>query len=336
MSTYGSVPLDASVRLVQRQLAAALPDARPAGEGSAALELASRPADAPRCAPAPLVEGHALRAHRVDGDPEPAISAFLDGTQRSRVAAYLHGLPIVLGTVAAVVRVRHARRLTTWARGPLVGRLLCAPRALLGDATWATLETLGLPLRDCGLDDRGAPVGPHPFALLERARGIVEYERELAEQELAHRWCASENATLLVDGGISGSERIASSTCTIGVVKSHRTLHAADSDVGAVLGLRHRQRSSVFRVAPSRRAPVLSWYLRLRDPEGRDPFFGLVRIEVAAEDRFAVRPELVTERADQVSRWLFAEATPLALPDGRWDKMVYGIRDCEEFLRAVC
>ena len=26
----------------------------------------------------------------------------------------------------------------------------------------------------------------------------------------------------------------------------------------------------------------------------------------------------------------------LALPDGRWDKMVYGIRDCEEFLRAVC
>ena len=28
--------------------------------------------------------------------------------------------------------------------------------------------------------------------------------------------------------------------------------------------------------------------------------------------------------------------TPLALPDGRWDKMMYGIRDCEEFLRAVC
>jgi hypothetical protein len=26
---------------------------------------------------------------------------------------------------------------------------------------------------------------------------------------------------------------------------------------------------------------------------------------------------------------------PLALPDSRWDKMVYGVRDCEEFLRAV-
>ena len=29
-------------------------------------------------------------------------------------------------------------------------------------------------------------------------------------------------------------------------------------------------------------------------------------------------------------------ALSLALPDGRWDKMVYGIRDCEEFLKAVC
>ena len=75
MSTYGFAPLDASVRLVQRRLAAALPDARPTGDGTASLELAGQPADSPRCAPAQLVEGHALRAHRVDGDPEAAIAA---------------------------------------------------------------------------------------------------------------------------------------------------------------------------------------------------------------------------------------------------------------------
>ena len=40
-------------------------------------------------------------------------------------------------------------------------------------------------------------------------------------------------------------------------------------------------------------------------------------------------------RANEVSRWVLAEALPLALPDGRWDKMAYGIRDCEEFLRAI-
>jgi hypothetical protein len=39
--------------------------------------------------------------------------------------------------------------------------------------------------------------------------------------------------------------------------------------------------------------------------------------------------------ADEVSRWVAAEATPLALPDARWDTMAYGIRDCEVYLRAT-
>ena len=336
MPTYGSVPLDASVHLLQRRLAERLPEARTVDERAGLLELSTAPADAPRCAPAQVVEGRALRAVRVEGEPVATIAAFLDGTQRSRVAAYLRGLPIVMGTVAAVIRVRQLRRLTTWPKGPLVGRLLCAPRAMLSAPEWEALEGLGFELRDCSADDRGGAVGPHPFALAERARGLVEYEREAAEQELAHRWCANEHATLLVDGGISGSERIAASPCAIGVVKSHRTLHVEAADLGTLLSLRHRQRTSVFRIAPSRRAAVLSWYLRLRDPEGHDPFWGLVRVEVAEEDRFRARPELVGERAEEVSRWLLAEAAPLALPDGRWDKMVYGIRDCEEFLRAVC
>jgi hypothetical protein len=42
-----------------------------------------------------------------------------------------------------------------------------------------------------------------------------------------------------------------------------------------------------------------------------------------------------SERAAEFSRWVLAEALPLAVPDSRWDKMVYGIRDCEEFLRAI-
>jgi hypothetical protein len=32
---------------------------------------------------------------------------------------------------------------------------------------------------------------------------------------------------------------------------------------------------------------------------------------------------------------VLAEAAPLALPDSRWDKMSYGVRNSEEFLRAI-
>ena len=61
--------------------------------------------------------------------------------------------------------------------------------------------------------------------------------------------------------------------------------------------------------------------------------WGLVRVEVAHPDR--VDEHAIGARADEVSRWILAEATPVSLPDARWDKMVYGVRDCEEFLRAV-
>jgi hypothetical protein len=80
---------------------------------------------------------------------------------------------------------------------------------------------------------------------------------------------------------------------------------------------------------------VASWYLRLRDPAGRDPMWGLVRIEAALPDA-AESPAAVEARFDAASRAVLAEAAPLALPDGRWDKMVYPIRDCEQFLKAIC
>ena len=61
--------------------------------------------------------------------------------------------------------------------------------------------------------------------------------------------------------------------------------------------------------------------------------WGLVRVEIAHPD--AAELHAIGDRADEVSRWILAESSPVALPDARWDKMVYGIRDCEEFLRAV-
>jgi hypothetical protein len=90
------------------------------------------------------------------------------------------------------------------------------------------------------------------------------------------------------------------------------------------------ERTTAFRLAVGRRTPVLSWYLRCRHAPGREPTWGLVRVEVAELDAAAV-----TARADEVSRWVLAETAPLALPDPRWHALAYGIRDCEEFLRAI-
>ncbi|MEO7456338.1 MAG: hypothetical protein ABIY52_08750 [Gemmatimonadaceae bacterium] len=315
---------------LQRELLSLLPEAT-LSVGEATLELASLPNDAPRLISATVLEGSTLEARRVDDPPVSGFRAFLDGTQRSVVATYIGGAPIVWGHVAAVVRERHNRRMQTWGAALRETRIY-APRAVLPSVTWNTLAAR--------YDDRlidttesGIEGGLHPFALRDAALHRVQAHREVAEQRLAELWCASERDPLFIDGGISGSERVAVSAHTVGVVKSHRTLYAEDAALSAVLALDLGERSSVFRVTSPRRTTVASWYLRLRDPKGHDPMWGLLRVEVANPPGEMLHR--IGERADLVSRWILAEANPLALPDGRWDKMVYGVRDCEEFLRAV-
>ncbi|MBV9878943.1 MAG: hypothetical protein JO180_00525 [Gemmatirosa sp.] len=330
-------PGDAGFRGVQRRLADLLGAADLTGATGPSLEAMRLAAtEPPRLRAAPVIEGHALRARRVDGAPTPGFAAFLDGTQASHVVCYYDGMPIVFGSVAAVVRMRRNRRHVTWPRGPLVERRLYAPLAYLPAGVHDALRAEPLDVVDTTApDESGERPIAHPLMLLDRAVHFVQADRERAERDLAEAWCRGDGGNLFVDGGLQGSEIVAAAPCVVGVVKSHRTLYADGDALRLVLALGTGQRSSVIRIAAPRRAPVASWYLRLRDPAGHDPMWGLVRVE-AADRAVTESPEQLAARADAISRWILAETAPLALPDGRWDKMVYGIRDCEQFLAAVC
>ena len=217
---------------------------------------------------------------------------------------------------------------------PSVARAIYAPRRHLPADLWESLHALGPLVVDTSDEGTGTELaGPqHPFALRDAAVHRVQKDREELERRLAERWCAVEKGMLFIDGGISGSERVAVSSCTVGVVKSHRTLYAEGDELQRIFQLRRAERSTVLRITSAKRTPVASWYLRMRDPAGHDPLWGLVRMEIAHPK---AGEGAIGDRADRISRWVLAEVTPLALPDARWDKMVYGVRDCEVFLRAI-
>lgn len=320
--------MDASFHAVQRRLAAVLPaDARSASE--APLDRMSvATTEPPRLIAAAVLEGKTVRAHPVEAAPAARFTGFLDGTQTSRVIVHADGVPIVHGTTAAVVRERVERRMRTWG-APRLERRLYAPLDELPDAARAGLRASGIQVVDT-LEGRKVD-SLHPFALQDAAIHAAQEDREALERELAESWCAAGAGEVLVDGSITGSEPVATSERAVGMVKSHRTLYVEGDALRAVLRLPFGHRSSVFRVTSPKRTPVASWYLRLRDPSGRDPLWGLVRIEVADTGT----GKSLARRADAVSSWVLAEALPLATPDARWDKMVYGIRDCEEFLKAI-
>lgn len=327
--------MDASLRSAQRLLGQWVPHVRAADAAGSTLETLPAAAESPRLVSPGLVEGASLRARRVPGTPVAACGGFLDGTQASRVVGYAEGIPIVHGTVAAVIRARRNRRLVTYGHGPLIDRSLYIPRALVPARLWDTAASGQTPVIDTsdGADavasDEPA-VGAHPAALTERAVHCVRRSRQRLERALAERWCAVERVPLYIDGGLSGSESVANSPCSVGVVKRHGTLYVEQEALSVLAGLARGQRTTAFRIAPARRRAVVSWYLRLRDSAGRDPLWGLVRIEVAEPD-----PSVITQRADDVSRWVMAETAPVALPDPRWHTMAYGVRDCEEFLRSI-
>lgn len=322
--SYGPSKGAASIRDALRAL-------RAVGVGAAAgatpLEALPRDDQPPRLEVAEPIEGEAVCVRTVPGDPVAGFRAFLDGIQRSRVLAHLGAVPIVHGAVAAAIRVRRERRLHTWEE-PVVAEALYTSLAALPPEVAAALGA-HCPVVDVG-DDAGDAVPRHPQDLAARALTAVQRAREAAEHELLARWIGTAGEPLLVDGGISGHADAARSPWAVGVVKSHRTLYAGGDSMGLVLGLREGERTTAVVLSSPRRTPVATWYLRLRDATGRSPLFGLVRVEVARVDAAAL-----TARADEVSRWLLAERAPVALPDQRWDVMVYGIRECEQYLSAI-
>jgi hypothetical protein len=316
-------------RAVQRRIAEALANGPVADPESASLESQRFAVEGPRMADAEPIEQEKIVRRVIAGDPEVGFAAFLDGMQLSRIVAHDDGIPIVFGEVGAVIRERVERRLATW-REERATRLY-APLGFLSGAVTAAVSD-GLPLSDTTpRTQTGEPdhSGLHPLSLTDVAVHAVQEHREALELSLAEAWINQRGEPLYVDGGISGSSRVAAATNAVGVVKTHRTLYGDAAAVRVILALEAGERSSVFAVAPGNgwRSTVASWYLRLR--KSADPLWGLVRVEMNFEKA------ALTQRADQISRWILAEMAPLALPDARWDTMAYGIRDCQQYLKAT-
>ncbi len=328
-----------SLRSALRAVRALFGDAAMASPGGPPLERIAMRSDPPNVSPCVLLEPAVPRSITVPD--EPLVAAFLDGVQRSRVAGYIAGSPIIYATVAAAVRERSARRLETWGR-PRVRQALYASRGKLGDASWNQLVESGVPVVDITAEYAVDDLPVHPFALRARALELVSLEREGLERRLAADWCRSEQRWLWIDGGISGNLAVDERATAFGVVKSHTTLYGTSDQVSANLALREGERSPVFLVGHRPRRAVASWYLRLRTAAGGDPMHGLVRVEIPPPSELATSDALsadtrdrFTAHCDRISAGILAERAPLSLPDPRWDTLTYGIHACEMYLDAL-
>jgi hypothetical protein len=299
-------------------------------DGAVRLEALAPAAEPARLSPAQLLEDPVAPLRRVEAAGEGRFDAFLDGTQESRTLQFVDGVAVIHGTVAAVVRTRVDRRMTTWRHA--VERALYAPRTALPDSWWQLLLAAGAPVVDTSPEAGGETAGHHPFTLRDAAIHRVQQDRERLETRLAADWRQASGGTLLVDGSVGDGWGSEWPPRAIGLVKSHRTIYVEPAMLPAIFRLAQGERSAACRIGSTWRQPVVSWYLRMRDATGRDPMWGLVRLEVPESDGLLGD---LSRRVDEVSSWVLSESAPLSLPDSRWDKLVYGVHDCERFLQAV-
>lgn len=306
---------------------AGLRRADPAG---ASLEVMLNRIERPESARARLLEGDAMRVWPVPADAPATVTAFLDGVQESREIAWMGVTPLVWGRVAAVIRERRERRLYTWGAAPLRQEAVYAPWSRMTQRDQALFQEFGLSTREVMDEETADGTGEHPFRQLQAATNAVKQDRELLENSLAERFCARQAGTLYLDGPLPRAKSVHEYARVVGVIKSHQTVYATGAELTLVLDLKEGERSSMFAIESRHRDPVASWYLRLRDPRGHGPFWGLVRLELP----LIIAQQGGGDLADTWSGWVMAERSPLALPDGRWDTMAYGIRNCEEVLRS--
>lgn len=276
--------------------------------------------------------GHELEGRSIDGvgvgEPEPGrIRYFCDGIQRLCGPVYLDSpVPILYGYTAAAIRKRgDDRRMHADSDGHVADESLYFPQRM---SEHKGLATSGISTVDtCDAEEEEI----HPLKLLEIAKKKVSGRRERLESALVGKWLRDRGDShdwLLLDGSISGDYDGTKPGNLIGVIKSHQTQYFDWDDQRKILALRMGERSGVFIPGGRKRPEVYSWYLRLHPNEGKDIYWGLVRVEAAKCER-------TLQMADEISRWLMAERCPVSLPDSRWDRMLYPIYDCEQYLKSL-
>jgi hypothetical protein len=268
--------------------------------------------------PARRLEDLPVRGHPVGAPvPWPGVVAFLDGTQRYEVMAYAGASPVVVAEIASAVLERRDRQLHV---AEVARRRLVIARPGVLDQLAPAIEGHAA----VALPDEGPAHPVHDFIL---ARREVDAARGRLEVELGHRYRSVSDAWLIIDGSLAESPQWAADPRMLGIAKSHATLPFADRELEEYLRLPAGTRSPVFEPAGNEVAPVYSWALRLWPWEGKDLLHGLIRVEAA--------PLIETlAHADPISRWLLAERAPVSTPDPRWDRLLYGIRAVEAYLRA--
>lgn len=254
---------------------------------------------------------------------------FVDGVEISSVAAWVCGLPVRLGHLAAAAVGRNDREMNEVV-SERFETVILVPDALPEEKKQNVRDFAGSNCRVLFVDSRSETEAfPRDWHLVLR-EAVSKRREELERDVIVETLQLKTGAWVAVDGGIAKMRPdLRDASRVVGLVKSHRHYYFTPETVATtVFPLPAGHRTPVFEARISDdRPPSYSWYLRLHASDEGPPWFGLVRVEMC--DR-----EAALRHVEEISAWLLAERSPISFPDARYDRLVYPIRFIEQYLRS--
>lgn len=277
-------------------------------------------------------------AHRVSAaSGRSPFRYFLDGAQRTLPSFFTDVVPISSSINVAGILERNEDGTAQLAANTLKLRhTWLIPKRSSFPVVNAVLERLSKN-DDCNIEDPLERFADEPdmYAealanydrIAELAKSTASAIRQRIENDLFVEWskaASAERDWIVVDGMLRHDVERA-----IGLVKSFTDSYLTGTDYEELYRLKPGYRSSAFSIS-RHGLDVVTWYLRLWDPTGRDPRFSLVRIETIGINLSA--PE-ASDQIDHLSAWVLAERIPSAKADERWATLLYPVHHLERILK---
>ena len=267
-----------------------------------------------------------------------AFSYFLDGIERKKVFIINNcktQIPVTYGYVAAVIMKRINKQLHSIDLN-FENTSIYLPFKETGIEPdfYFSLDEIGKTARNfvnVGIVDvkgkrKDFPL--YPLEIEQMAHSAIQTQRGNFEKDLVKIWLNKgvDDGWLFVDGRLDAvSTYLSTKSQIVGVIKSHRRYYFDYQEQFKIFNMKKDFRSSVFRPDNDN---VYSWYLRIHEDKSHgNTDIGIIRVEIPAKDE-------LLKKVDEISKWILLERNPVAFPASRWDRMIYPIKYCEDYLKS--
>ncbi|EKE03943.1 MAG: hypothetical protein ACD_20C00126G0004 [uncultured bacterium] len=295
-----------------------------------------RPApNMPEIRKANLIEDSKLKIRQINiEDTESGFAYFLDGIERKvTFNDKSRFVPLIYGYVAAVIMKRTDKKMHSMGLEDKSEKVYLPCKTSIDEPDNyidpEELRNYSFVIENIGIKDETTGIYPQfPKEFESKAHSDIQETRGRLERGLVLEWLNQDHndGWLFVDGRLENKNKeITSSSNIAGIIKSHHVYYFSSKEQNEIFNLKKGERTSVFQ---PEKENIYSWYLRLHESKSSGSIdFGIIRVEIPAKE------ELLSQ-VDTISSWIMLETNPIAFPASRWDRMIYPIKYCEDYLKS--